>query len=431
MPGKEHETITAKALELLPTWQRERLGAEADKLTREYCHYPDWYFGINDWYHNEAAPYHFETDGIQFHYLPDTPIVPYYRYWIVDQDHNKLKLPPKPVNENWRHASLGFRYYLENAVRTARSGGVKEACSYLGCLLHMLQDYGFGLHSLEGPYGTDIFVLDRLFPEPDSPEQLPSNMVTTPEVDFAFLGDCRPRLLGLTVDEMIFHLYTRHAQATCRVRRICFQIVVNNRHFNGEGNKALAEEMYRNIIALCADVVFTVLSVADNRIEGQIGHLKEVILSDMEPIARPWGLSHYRFLTMLKDKALSKDKAFVPLQVVFNNGGRTERVTYKKGIGMGSHYEACLAYELPKDLYASLTCVLGLFAESWEKGDVTVRILNDGATVFEDRFNRDNPAKEVEILSPGGRWEIHWSGANGMGGTDDHLIWAEPRLVRR
>jgi len=428
MPGKEHDIITENAIKLLPDWQKKIIENETGKMVKEYCHYPDWYFWQCTEYHKAALPYHFETDGIQFHYIPDTPIIQHYRYYKISENGKKLELLPGEENKNWKHASAGFRYYIEKSISSFKEEKIKDACSFMGCLLHMLEDYGFGLHSMEGPYGTDLFVMDRLFPEADSFEKFPSNMLKATEFDKEMLRAYSPSLLGYKIDEMIFHLYTRYVQTTCSARRLSFQIVNNRYYFPEKDNKALFDRMYRNIISLCADLLFTVFCAASGRFEGMNEHLKEVFLSDMEPVSRPWGLSHYRFVTMLRDKAMNNEKKFVPLQTIVMNNGKTENITFEKGIGMGSHYNAELLYELPRNTYEELSFHIGFFHERISHGNLEIDFMNNGEKSYGITLSEEHPSEKITIHSPSGRCGLIIRNGKGMAGP--HIVIGNPILKK-
>jgi hypothetical protein len=72
--------------------------------------------------------------------------------------------------------------------------------------------------------------MDRLFPGPGAYDRLPSNMCQATPFDPESLGGYERRLLGLTLDEAVSHLYARHVKTTCAARRLTFQIV--NTRFN-------------------------------------------------------------------------------------------------------------------------------------------------------------------------------------------------------
>jgi len=79
MLEKEHNLVTKHAVNILEKWKQEIIAPEVNNLINEYCTYPDSYFDVNNGGHKKASRYHFGTDGIQFHYIPDTQIIDKYR----------------------------------------------------------------------------------------------------------------------------------------------------------------------------------------------------------------------------------------------------------------------------------------------------------------------------------------------------------------
>jgi hypothetical protein len=402
MPGNEHTWITEAAVELLPEWQKEIIAPEKENLCKEYCKYPDKYYGVSNGEHEKAKPYHFETDGIQFHYIPDTPIVEKYRYWIVDN--GKLKLPDQPENLNWKHAKNGFEYYLKKSINSLKGNKLKDALSFAGCLIHMLEDSTFSLHSLEGPYGTDLFVLDRLFDCGDDPSRLPNNLMAseTPR-DALNAPNHKPELLGNSIDEAVFILYSRYVNATLSGRKLTFKII--QKKFEGIESPDLYNEMFRNSVILTADVLYTIFCLASERRE----KLPYLYLSDIEPVERPWGLGFYRFITLLKNKALNPHGQITPLKLIIDGAPKE----YQKGISFGSHAEFSFVYEIPAGIYKSLDLDLGLQAEFVNDGEIRIQILNNGNSVFDQTFDKATPSATARIDAPSGLLKIIGSSPNG------------------
>lgn len=406
MPGKEHCLITEHAINLLEGWEREILNSETNNLIEEYCRYPDTYFDVNGSGYKKAAPYYFDTDGIQFHYIPDTPVVDKYRYWNVAD--GKLVPSEKAENLNWKHAKNGFTYYLSQTVESLKVDQLKDALSFTGCLLHMLQDSTFSLHSLEGPYGTDLFVLDRLFDTGGNPARLPSNImcgdipaesVTTPEY--------APVLLGRSIPEAVFSLYTRYVETVLNSRKLVVQIVLD-RQSGGKNGIELYEQMFHHSVKLCADVIHTICAIATERFENSES-LDNVILSDMEPIERPWGMpGPYRFMTMLRNSAIVANGNIGPLKLIVAGVERE----FKKGMSFGCHVATSFVYEIPQDVYNEFDCLIGLQAEYAKTGKARVAFLNDGEIVFEKEIDSATPSHNVTIHNPGGIFEIRCSSPN-------------------
>ena len=184
----------------------------------------------------------------------------------------------------------------------------------------MLQDSCFALHSLEGPYGTDLFVLDRLFDCGDDLDKLPSNILAASVPEAAATSpDYAPTSLGNCVEEAVFLLYSRYVATVLEARRTSFQIV-RNVH-DGKDNLSLYRKMFHSAVKLSADALNTILALAEGRHE----RLGDVMLSDLEPVERPWGFpGPYRFVTMLRDKALNPAGKIVLLSLIVD--GETQNI---------------------------------------------------------------------------------------------------------
>ena len=431
MPGVEHTWMTDLAFGLLPAAQQEWLSARRARLCSRDCLLPDLYFDVRGPGHEQALPYYVETDGIQFHYVPDTPIVPLYRYYTASGGQLRLLQPYR--NEHYRHVARGFRHYLDRALEALRNNDLDAGCSYAGCLLHFLQDYGYGAHAVEGPYGTDFFLFQRLFPESESIRELPDAILNAapPAPTPTALAGYRPRLLGADTAEIVFHLYTRHVRVTTAARRLCHQIVRNALDGRAAANPALFEKMYTAAIHLCADVLFTLLWNARADVEPDtVDHLNRVLLSDMEPIQRPWLVSMpYRTLALVRDAALDSDRQRIPLELRLERDGHPVR--FEHGFGMGCHYETVLAFDVPAGVYETFTCALGLHAAFGQHGDVDAALLQNGTPVFTARFHSDAPGTRIQIRDPGGRIELRLRASAGLEEPANNMVWAEPVLARR
>lgn len=430
MPGIEHTWMTDLAFGLLPAAQQEWLGSWRERLRTRDCLLPDLYFDVHGPGHEQARPYYFETDGIQFHYVPDTPIVPLYRYYTATRGQLRLLQPYR--NEHYRHVSRGFRHYLDHALEALRNNDLDAGCSYAGCLLHFLQDYGFGAHAVEGPYGTDFFLFQRLFPEPASIRELPDTILnaTPPAPAPTELAGYTPRLLGAGTAEIVFHLYTRHVRVTTAARRLCHQIVRNALDGHADANAALFREMYTAVIRLCADVLFTLFwNARRDAAPGAVDHLNRVLLSDMEPVQRPWLVSMpYRTMALVRDAALNTERQRIPLELCLERDA--EPVRFQHGLGMGCHYETVLAFDVPGGVYETFACALGLHAVFRHRGNVEATLLQNGTPAFTARFHNDAPGARIQIRNPGGRIELRLRASAGLAEPANNMVWAEPVLAR-
>ncbi|MBO7327195.1 MAG: hypothetical protein J6W00_00315, partial [Lentisphaeria bacterium] len=249
MPGKIiHNTITAQALASCGI-----TGAAA--LAQDYCCYPDFYFEER---REEAAPYMFFYEGIQFHYPPHTPVEEFYRYW--DNKDGRNHLLSTRTNDNIRHVEAGFRYYLNKTVALLRENDRDEAWKYLGCLLHFLEDATFGLHALEGADGTDIFVLDRL-----SGENVTKELCKVGLPPECFSQTVEPVILSDNIEETVALLYARYVRDTAASRQALFDQAATL--LFGKGKRGFDENtrrMFSTALSLTADTIATVVAIAEN-----------------------------------------------------------------------------------------------------------------------------------------------------------------------
>ena len=290
MPGSSiHIQLTREALE----WSAVPLQAQcAAELIREYCLYPDYYFGRQQ----EVGKYQYFTDGIQFHYLPDTPWNEVYRYWGYDENGQACKVRPFR-NENFIHADNAFRFLIAKCADEWKKGNWDEGCRYMGTLLHTLEDSTFGPHTLEGPHGVDFFALNRL-----SGKDLvtPVCAMVPDQAPLTELQDSL-RILGRNPEEISMRLYAEYTKANNDSRQCCFREAV--RHFTNTPDKeetlADCHRMRVNAVKLCAEVLKSCYALATG--EGLETLPACCYLAELEPVEFPFsGAGPYRFTPMHK-----------------------------------------------------------------------------------------------------------------------------------
>ncbi|MBO4630316.1 MAG: hypothetical protein J5858_00195, partial [Lentisphaeria bacterium] len=319
--NKTHSALTRAALQLQTTDTGDNT-----ELIRDYCSWPDYYFS-DRW--KELEPYMFFLDGVQFHYPPDTPYSELYRYWKHDEKGFHRSRPF--VNENFRHVTSGFAFYIERIIRNFRKNEMEEGKKYLGCLLHMLEDSTFGLHALEGAGGTDAFALDRMMDDSNQASAILAGLKYRedfPELHYI------PRSLGNTPGEMVMKLYSAYCAASSDSRKCGFRFIMNTLENRPENNPEQETGMYANAVKLCADVIHTVFQLAG----GEKNALPEPCrLNELEPYEFPLGgFGAYRFRSFIRNSALDRENNRIPLDL---DCGR-----FEYGISFGSHYEGILRY---------------------------------------------------------------------------------------
>ena len=334
MPGAlHHRIITRQALASCRI-------ADGARLSSDYCIWPDDFHSR----YEEIKPYLFIKDGIEFHYLPHTPVEEFYRYWRFLPDKGVTRQAGTRPNDNQRMAEAGFAFYQERIVAALRRGEKDEAYKYLGCLLHLLEDQCFGIHALEGPEGTDIFVLDRLSGMPVCKKlcALPLSeklygLTVTPQV---FTGDAK---------EFVPLLYRRYAASAEFSRRELFRMAME--YINGTENedviRACEKNMFLCAVQQAADTTAALFALAGGTHEV----MSERSLGDFEPFFYPVG----------------GGGSFPLRKCGFDNGV----------ISFGVNHEAKLLYDLPESLYRRFR---GKIYGSGI-GRVQIKIINAGKAV--------------------------------------------------
>ena len=387
MPNsREHSKITANAVALVDSGN-----IPVAELIKEYCNYPDFYFSDPE----RFGPYYFETDGIQFHYPPDTPYNDLYRYWTFRN--GCLRRLHKFRNDNYIHMTNGFRHYLAKCIRTEDS---EEMLKFAGYLLHVLEDALFSLHALEGPGGTDLMFLDRLgFFEKPPTEQL----VEISALEMEDVADYIPRSLGSSIDETVMNLYTEYARKNRDSRRCCFQfLMARYNHSSPEEISAPVRQMYYNAVTLCADVLHTILNLR----QGLPAKARDYFLTEIEPFAFPLGGSGsmaFRFRSYGQDISFDRQGNPVSLTTIVNG----KKTVFQYGFSFGVHYENALLFQLPEGMFSSFTATIGLAPDTATKNPVTVKMINHDSVISSFALElHDGPSQEIAIPSPGGVFGI-------------------------
>jgi hypothetical protein len=297
----------------------------------------------------------------------------------------------------------------------------------LGILLHFFQDT-HELHALEGPWGTDCFVLDRLVPVPESDKHV------TPTMMLLDLGPTEgditghvPRLEGVTVGEAAFRLYSRYAE-TAAANRLQHLPIVQAR-IDGDDAQAhiLFTEINNRIAQLSADVIHTVTCLGLDRFpDGEVEATNVLYLDCICPVRRPWlsPSSVYRFSAMVPGCCLDHERRRHPL--------RLEGVTFEHGWGGGGHAHGHeTVYDIPADAFTALRGRIGLHDPLGQGGGVDLTVIHDAQTVLSQRMDDRAPVVEINLpMQHGGAIEFRVKDAPDVDTTCNNLAWCGLHLVR-
>ncbi|MDD4817845.1 MAG: hypothetical protein PHI85_07740 [Victivallaceae bacterium] len=266
MPSADiHRKLTSLALTVAPELFA---GLDTTALRTEYCRYPDLALTGDP----EAQRFMFELDGMQFHYLPDAPLENLYRHYRRESN-GCLRRSRQFVNPHYEFAQAGIKHYLELILHLLEADCHADAMKATGTLLHVLQDNSFGVHTLEGPGGTDAFFFDRLRMWPESPFQILSRLACDDRLSH---GRRAPLILGDSVEEATLRIYRHWCDAIRIGRNICVNFLFNR-------NMADIAPMTSAAALLSADVLHTLHALARHR-NTAAAHLP---LNEFEPYEPP------------------------------------------------------------------------------------------------------------------------------------------------
>ena len=425
----DHSLMTRMAFDALPEWERKLWKDERERFVSQYCLYPDLYWDAGR--HEEIKPYALLIGGRQFHYTPandidnDWEMVRQGESWAIKRVREK-------ANRNWEFVREGLSYYLPRAARAIAERDMREAGRWLGVLVHFVQDGGHELHALEGPDGVGFFALDRLV-EPPAGEPHRTASMTMIELSNK-KGDIRPyepRLLGTSVREVIFRLYSAYYRLGRDSRLKHLPIVGALQRGDRAAAARLLREMDEDGARLTCDVIHTMTSMAAEHFRNdQLQDLSVVSLVDTYLLCRPWIASDpYRFTPLVPGACLTPDRKRAPLTLRAPDGRKR---TFSRGWGSGAHVEMVLAWQLPAGVFETLEMTVGLHEPLGRNGCLQLVVELDGRTLSDDTISSRAPSVELSLsVRDGGYLRIVTRVATSdWTGPENNIVWGDPRLAR-
>ncbi len=404
--GAPHGPITRAALDALPPWQREALGAEREPLERLYCIIPDLVFTRQD-----LAPYAMMDSRPGVVYLTGLHL-------------------PGTAPENLEI----LRSFLGRAVAALQTNGVAEAARYGGTLAHLLEDWSCPAHS--APRDNMFTLFKQFLPPPESHRYA---LLHGPVENGNFsvnLAGYRPQLLGTTVDEAAFHLLRRSQEGTVFARGQVVPIL--RALYCGDTNGCdVAQEKAAQVGArLTADALYTLLCLGTRRIDpAEATPPAFADLSAFAPLEAPdlylpqtafFSKPHWGHATV--GVCLKAGQEPVPLRLLMAQGGSDGVRTFERGVGTGTR--STLSYLLPPHVYARFTATVGLHAELGAAGHVTFSVLGNGLPLAGATLRGGDPAVCLDV-PVGGVTNLQLTVTSAGGdGSGNYAVWAEPRAIK-
>ena len=245
--GEPHHAITRAALDVLPAWQKDALGAELKQLGDSYCMIPDNVFT--------------DKENAKFAKMESAPNEVY------------LKILHLPTQQP-EYLEV-MRYFMEKAVASLREGKNGDAARYMGTVCHQIEDYGSPAHTVPG---DNMFTLLQQFLPPS--EAMEGQLMHGPIENGDFkvsIEGYKPRLLGTTVNEAAWRLMHRVNEEILNARSTTVPII---QALYREDKESVVKHQMRAAVVdaqVVADAVYTILCLGMQKFaEEEQTVLKEV-----------------------------------------------------------------------------------------------------------------------------------------------------------
>ncbi len=404
--GQPHHAITKAALETLPAWQKELLGAELDALSAKYCLIPD--------------RVHFDKANARFAAMESNPGVVYLK---------KLHLPDADQTVNRE----SLRYFMQKAVAALKAGKTGDAARYMGTICHLIEDFGSPSHTVPG---DNMFTLLQQFmpPTPVMEGKLLHGPIENG--DFAVsIAEYQPRLLGKSVEEASWRLLHRVHEAIINARSTTVPII---RALYANDPDAVVKHQLRAATKdaqVVADAMHTIVCLGAGRLDAETGNNRVGIAGfwPMEALNLFYPQSHFFSAPFwghaFSNVVMEKGTKAVPinLRVADSDGGVSER-QFAEGIstGMGKP----LTFHLPNDVYRRFTVFAGLQAGIGDEGRVEFTVLGDGKPLTSQIVDGGGPARDI-VCEIGGVKRLQLKVvARGSETKSNYAVWARPVLEK-
>ena len=405
--GEPHRAITRAALEVLPTWQVDALGAEFAALGDNYCLIPDNVF-------TDKANAKFATMDIH-------PGEVYLK---------RLHLPSPEQAENL----ITVQYFVNKAVVALREGKMGDAARYMGTLCHLIEDFGSPSHTIPG---DNMFTLLQQFMPPS--EIMKGKLLHGPIENGNFkvsISGYQPQLLGASVEEVSWHLLHRIHDGIIRARSTTIPII--QALYANDAATVLKHQMIaaESDARIVADAVHSFLCLGSGRFDEEaLAQLQTCPICAFWPVeavnlyypqseffSSPfWGHAH-------SGEVLEGGAKAVPIRLsVATEEGSIEK-SFPRGIspGMGKP----LTWHLPPSVYRRFTSLVGLQLELGQKGRVEFTVLGDGKSLATVTLNGTDPAHEFDCDITGVKLLRLSTISRGLDPKSNYAVWADPQLVK-
>ncbi|WP_395718287.1 NPCBM/NEW2 domain-containing protein [Prosthecobacter sp.] len=405
--GQPHHAITKGALETLPTWQKELLGAEFEALAAKHCMIPDNVYS--------------DKTNAKFAAMESSPGEVYLQ---------KLHLPQAEQIVNRET----LRYFMQKAVDSIKAGKISDAARYMGTICHLIEDFGSPSHTVPG---DNQFTLLQQFmpPTPVMEGKLLHGPIENG--DFAVsIADYHPQLLGTSVEEASWRLLHRVHEGIINARSTTVPIM----QALYAGDAASVEKHQLRAATkdaqIVADAMHTILCIGADRFEAVAKEKCEragiSTFWPMEAVHLYYPQSHFFSAPFwghaFSNVVMEAGVKAMPLRLrVADKDGVLEK-NFAEGIstGMGK----ALTFHLPKGVYHRFKAMAGLQAGIGDKGRVEFTVLGDGKPLANAIVSGTESAHAFDCdVSSVSLLQLNVV-TRGLDPKSNYALWAKPELLK-
>ena len=434
MPGIAHATLTECIFHILPQWEQE-FWKEHQTNSARYASLPD---DIANNLHARYCrlPLPYADQDIAARRMP-----------FCRQPDNAIDIPHGPTDAQfamapfapcYQRASAAYviDFYFRKMIESLAAGNSHESFIYASVLAHYIEDCSHPIHSVDNPE-----VYEYLPPPPGKYWQLHRIMDNIP-ADPIQLMQARPRLLGLSIEEAIFHAVSDYETMLATTKGTLIPLV--SAFYAGAGEpqmKTLLNDCFFKAVELTASLWHTAHAIAAKRFDTrEVAGLQTVALNGIRPLYA-FTIDPY-FFAPLVDGDCDEQGNRIPLRL-HDSRGQSGTRELRGGLAMAFGF---VVYDIPPGIYHEFQATIGLSSVTKPPGGAIFKVVRGGPPVYEKYHTKlvtyggpvvfesgvirpDDPAQNVAVsLGDAARITLMVEGSEGIAKL--HAIWGEPMLVK-
>lgn len=430
MNGYSHNQINRAAYNFLPEWQKVIWKKERDKIFNLYANYPDFFA---DKGRPEEEKAKIDPNWKKYLIMPNGESI-----------HGGAEIRKVTKKDLYCYMNYGglyqcpyFQYRLQHLLKSLlinmKQDKLAEAAKFAGCLSHYIADLAHPVHQL--PYA----LIMRLFPKTEKFKFFHMHTRAESLVADVTLTKYKPRLLGVTLPEIVFRLKNELKGMIIR----CYPELpkLMETIYSGRERKEISavSRTMNETVKVVSDAIYSIFCIAYERVNDQEKiDLETFDMRNLHPVNIYIDLMYGE--PIIDASMLWTKSQGVPFKLITKDKGRFEKHIFK-GIGVlpdagcaGRDKSATITYDLTPMGYSKLKTLVGLNYEISERGAVRFIVLGDGRELYQSPIIcRKTPAREITVNIKDIRnlsLEVRACNEDETHCIYNHAVWANPQLLK-